>query len=53
MSRCLGGRYVGFGALWLYQDNSINNAFDVIIQLVQSVPVDDMMVSLDHSNYLL
>ncbi|KAI8879866.1 hypothetical protein K501DRAFT_255961 [Backusella circina FSU 941] len=50
MCRGLGGRYVGFGALWLYQDNSINNALDIIIQLIQSIPLDDMLVILTFSN---
>ncbi|KAI8091890.1 armadillo-type protein [Thamnidium elegans] len=43
MSKCLGGRYINFGVLWLYQDKSINEALDMIIQLMLDVPLDDLL----------
>jgi exportin-7 len=45
MSKCLGGRYINFGVLWLYQDKAINEALDMTIQLMLSVPIDDLLVS--------
>ncbi|KAI9275093.1 armadillo-type protein [Helicostylum pulchrum] len=43
MSKCLGGRYINFGVLWLYQDKSINEALDMIIQLMLDVPLEDLL----------
>ncbi|KAI9353121.1 armadillo-type protein [Pilaira anomala] len=43
MSRCLGGRYINFGVLWLYQDKAINEALEMIIQLMLDVPMDDLL----------
>ncbi|KAL9545414.1 hypothetical protein MBANPS3_007153 [Mucor bainieri] len=43
MSKCLGGRYINFGVLWLYQDKAINEALDMIIQLMMNIPIDDLM----------
>ncbi|CEP19967.1 hypothetical protein [Parasitella parasitica] len=43
MSKCFGGRYINFGVLWLYQDKAINEALDMIIQLMLNIPMDDMM----------
>jgi exportin-7 len=45
MSKCLGGRYVNFGVLWLYQDKAVNDALDIIVQLMMSVPIEDLLVS--------
>jgi exportin-7 len=45
LSKCFGGRYVNFGVLWLYQDKAINEALDMVLQLMLSVPMDDLLVS--------
>lgn len=44
MAKCLGGRYINFGVLWLYQDKAINDVLDMIIQLMLSIPIDDLLV---------
>lgn len=44
MSKCFGGRYINFGVLWLYQDKAINEALDMIIQLMLNIPIEDLMV---------
>ncbi|KAJ8654541.1 hypothetical protein O0I10_009847 [Lichtheimia ornata] len=43
MSRCLGGRYINFGVFWLYQDKAINEAFQMMFQLLLNVPLNDLM----------
>lgn len=43
MSKCLGGRYINFGVLWLYQDKAINEALDMVIKLMLDVPMDDLL----------
>ncbi|KAI7902274.1 armadillo-type protein [Cokeromyces recurvatus] len=43
MSKCLGGRYINFGVLWLYQDKAIEDALNMIIQLMLSIPIDDLL----------
>lgn len=45
LTKCLGGRYVNFGVLWLYQDKAINEILDIVIQLMLSVPVEDLLVT--------
>ncbi|KAG2198377.1 hypothetical protein INT47_009782 [Mucor saturninus] len=45
MSKCLGGRYINFGVLWLYQDKAINEALDMIIQLMLDIPIDDLLAN--------
>lgn len=45
MSKCLGGRYINFGVLWLYQDKAINEALDMLIQLMLDIPIDDLLAS--------
>ncbi|ORX48496.1 hypothetical protein DM01DRAFT_1338555 [Hesseltinella vesiculosa] len=42
MSRCLSGRYVNFGVFWLYQDKSIDDAFDMILRLMMAIPLQDL-----------
>lgn len=44
MSKCLGGRYINFGVLWLYRDKAINESLDMVIQLMLSVPIEDLLV---------
>ncbi|KAI8330307.1 armadillo-type protein [Chlamydoabsidia padenii] len=43
LTRCLSGKYVNFGVLWLYQDPSIGQAFKMMSQLILSIPLDDLM----------
>ncbi|KAI8368699.1 armadillo-type protein [Blakeslea trispora] len=43
LSRCLGGRYINFGVLWLYRDKAIDDALDMIIQLMLNIPMSDLM----------
>ncbi|KAI8977942.1 armadillo-type protein [Pilobolus umbonatus] len=43
MSKCLGGRYINFSVLWLYQDEAIDKALDMILQLMLSIPMDDLL----------
>ncbi|KAG1495601.1 hypothetical protein G6F54_007056 [Rhizopus delemar] len=42
LSKCLGGKYINFGILWLYQDKAANEAFEATLQLVQSIPLNDL-----------
>jgi exportin-7 len=44
LSKCLGGKYINFGILWLYQDKAANEAFEATLQLVQSIPLNDLFV---------
>lgn len=44
LTRCLGGKYVNFGVLWLYQDQSVDQAFRFMFQLMMAIPTDDIMV---------
>lgn len=41
--RALGGNYVNFGVFKLYNDKSLENALEVALQLVLSIPHDDLM----------
>ncbi|RCH78939.1 Exportin 7, partial [Rhizopus stolonifer] len=43
LSKCLGGRYINFGVLWLYRDKAIDEALDMIIQLMLNIPLDDLL----------
>ncbi|CAO3610792.1 unnamed protein product [Mucor hiemalis] len=43
LARCLGGKYINFGVFWLYGDKSINEAYQVMFQLILNIPMDDMM----------
>ncbi|KAI9470807.1 MAG: armadillo-type protein [Benjaminiella poitrasii] len=43
MSKCLGGRYINFGVLWLYQDKAIEDALSMMIKLMLSIPMDDLL----------
>ncbi|KAG0169013.1 Exportin 7 [Apophysomyces sp. BC1034] len=43
LSRCLGGRYINFGIFWLYQDKAIDEVFNMMFQLMLSIPQDDLM----------
>ncbi|KAI8975114.1 armadillo-type protein [Mycotypha africana] len=43
LSRSLGGRYVNFGVLWLYQDKAINDALEMVIQLMLNIPLEDLL----------
>lgn len=45
MTKCLGGRYINFGVLWLYQDKAINEVLDMVIQLMLNIPMDDLLVT--------
>jgi exportin-7 len=40
----LGGNYVNFGVFKLYNDQSLDQALEVAMQLVLSIPGDDLMV---------
>lgn len=44
LARCLGGRYINFGVFWLYQDKAIDEAFQMMFQLMLSIPISDLMV---------
>lgn len=44
LARCLGGRYINFGVFWLYQDKAIDEAFQMMFQLMLSIPINDLMV---------
>jgi hypothetical protein len=44
LARCLGGKYVNFGVFWLYQDEAIEAAFNMMFQFMLNIPLDDMMV---------
>lgn len=41
--RALGGNYVNFGVFQLYSDKSLENALEVALQLVLSIPHEDLM----------
>lgn len=41
--RALGGNYVNFGVFKLYNDQSLDNALEVALQLVLSIPHEDLM----------
>jgi exportin-7 len=43
LARCLGGKYINFGVFWLYQDKAINEAYNMMLQLMLNIPLDDMM----------
>ncbi|KAI9311221.1 hypothetical protein BX666DRAFT_2032239 [Dichotomocladium elegans] len=43
LSRCLVGRYINFGVFWLYQDKAIDEAFQMMFQLMVHVPLEDLM----------
>ncbi|ORX56804.1 hypothetical protein DM01DRAFT_1334363 [Hesseltinella vesiculosa] len=43
LAHCLGGRYINFGAFWLYQDEAIDQAFQMMFQLMMSIPLDDLL----------
>lgn len=43
LARCLGGHYINFGVFWLYQDKAINEAYNMMFQLMLNIPLDDMM----------
>lgn len=46
MDKCLGGKYINFGILWLYQDKAVNDAFEATLKLVESIPLYDLLVNL-------
>ncbi|RYY82409.1 hypothetical protein EON63_13390 [archaeon] len=39
LTACLGGGYVPFGVLSLYQDVSLQNALDLSLQIVLQIPM--------------
>ncbi|KAE9016975.1 Exportin-7-A [Phytophthora fragariae] len=41
--RALGGNYVNFGVFQLYNDKSLENALEIALQLVLSIPHEDLM----------
>ncbi|KAF4035500.1 Importin-beta N-terminal domain [Phytophthora infestans] len=41
--RALGGSYVNFGVFQLYNDKSLENALEIALQLVLSIPHEDLM----------
>mmetsp|Transcript_22610 Transcript_22610/g.49084 ORF Transcript_22610/g.49084 Transcript_22610/m.49084 type:complete len:1118 (-) Transcript_22610:1693-5046(-) len=43
LNSALGGNYVCFGVFSLYNDPALDNALDVSLQMVLSVPLDDVM----------
>ncbi|KAG1463670.1 hypothetical protein G6F56_005236 [Rhizopus delemar] len=43
MDKCLGGKYINFGILWLYQDKAVNDAFEATLKLVESIPLYDLL----------
>ncbi|KAG1506840.1 hypothetical protein G6F53_009394 [Rhizopus delemar] len=43
LARCLGGKYINFGVFWLYQDEAINDAFNMMFQMMLNIPLNDMM----------
>lgn len=44
LAQCLGGKYINFGVFWLYQDKAVNEAYNMMFQLMLDIPLDDMMV---------
>jgi exportin-7 len=54
LARCLGGKYINFGVFWLYQDEAINDAFNMMFQMMLNIPLNDMMVHTHtHALFLL
>lgn len=43
LNSALGGNYVCFGVFSLYNDPALDNALDVSLQMVLSIPLDDVM----------
>ncbi|KAI8069371.1 armadillo-type protein [Gongronella butleri] len=43
LANCLGGNYISFGSLWLYQDDAIDQAFQMMFQLMMSIPMNDLL----------
>lgn len=43
LAHCLAGRYINFGVFWLYGDKAIDEAFQMMFQLMLSIPLDDLM----------
>ena len=43
LNSALGGNYVCFGVFSLYNDPALDNALDVALQMVLSIPLDDVM----------
>lgn len=46
LAKCLGGKYINFGVFWLYQDKAVNEAYNMMFQMMLDIPLDDMMVSI-------
>lgn len=43
LNHALSGNYVNFGVFTLYNDNALQNALDVSLQLCLSIPLDDVL----------
>ncbi|KAI9249302.1 armadillo-type protein [Sporodiniella umbellata] len=43
LANCLGGKYINFGILWLYQDEAVNKAFESTLEMIVGVPLDDLL----------
>jgi exportin-7 len=43
LSRAMSGNYVNFGVFELYGDNALKDALAVAMQMVLSIPLQDMM----------
>jgi exportin-7 len=44
ISRALEGNYVNFGVFALYGDKALDDALDIAIKLILSIPKSDLMV---------
>ena len=40
----LAGRYVAFGVFRIYNDPALDDAFQIIFQIISAIPVHDMTV---------
>ena len=44
LALCLKGSYINFGVFWLYEDKAIDKVFGTAVQLMRSIPLQDLMV---------
>jgi len=46
LKAALCGNYVNFGVFKLYGDNTLENALNIFVKLLLSIPLSDLMVSI-------
>lgn len=51
LKAALSGSYVNFGVFRLYGDNALDEALQMFIKLLLSVPLKDLLVSQFYSNF--